>query len=140
MLDTTTTSVRDNLSVVTLFLLLFALIHPNSRTLGALCTPSDPDFIAQRYQIAICRRHVPKSLRATVASSYGVPRASWGAYELDHLVPLAIGGSNAPSNLWMQPLAEALAKDVVEEEQYLLLRAGKVTQAEAVDAVLHWWR
>ena len=62
-------------------------------------------------------RHVPLAVRRRVYSSYGITHHLPGQYELDRLVPLGLGGSEAQANLW--PLAPAPApgshqKDALE--------------------------
>lgn len=61
------------------------------------------------------RRSVPESERRSVFVAYGIayPPAR-GAYELDHLVPLELGGSNAIANLWPEPAATFHDKDQSE--------------------------
>ena len=49
------------------------------------------------------RRHVTAAERAEVLSAYNIPAAQGAYYEIDHLVPLAIGGANVVANLWPQP-------------------------------------
>jgi hypothetical protein len=63
-------------------------------------------------------RNVSTSLRKKIYAEYGVsyPQAR-GAYEVDHLIPLAIGGSNDPANLFLEaaePKPGFKEKDVVE--------------------------
>lgn len=73
---------------------------------------------------------------------YCVPRsANPACYELDHVVPLSIGG--APSderNLWVQPIAEALIKDRLEQTLRASVCAGTVDLVEAQRAIASdWW-
>ena len=63
-------------------------------------------------------RNVPTKLRLQVFAEYGIPYPQpSGSYEVDHLIPLAIGGSNDIANLFPQP-AEPVPgfreKDLVE--------------------------
>lgn len=108
--------------------LLLTLMAPPA---GALCTTSDPDFDDRRYPEAIahCRRHVPVAARRWVR--LGRP----GCAEIDHLIPLSLGGSNALANLWCQTAAAARRKDALENRLYRALLAGTMTQAEAVRLV-----
>jgi hypothetical protein len=73
----------------------------------AACTPGAifPDASSEQ----ICKpgysssvRNVPAEVTREVYASYGVVERSPGHYEVDHLVPLEIGGSNDIANLWPQ--------------------------------------
>lgn len=112
-----------------------------SKTPGALCTASDPSFAGYRYaeHVPICNRNVPTAERDAVGASYGVARADFPNYEFDHYIPLSIGGSNAPENLWPQPHAEALRKDSVEQQVFDGMNNGTMTQAQAI-ALIRAWR
>ncbi len=62
-------------------------------------------------------RDVPESLKRTICERDGVKWADHDRYEIDHKIPLSLGGTNAPSNLWCQPRFgewNALQKDAVE--------------------------
>lgn len=48
-------------------------------------------------------RNVRKSVKDEVYAEYGIASHRSGAYEVDHLIPLELGGSNAVENLWPQP-------------------------------------
>lgn len=98
---------------------------------GATCTLADPDLDGRRYpaRVAHCRRHVPPAIRRRVM------RGMAGCAEVDHLVPLAIGGSNAITNLWCQSAEDAARKDVLESALYRGLLAGTITQAEAIGRI-----
>jgi hypothetical protein len=112
-----------------------------TKTPGALCTPSDPNFAEYRYaeHVPICNRNVPTAERDAVGASYGIARADFASYEFDHYIPLSIGGSNAPENLWPQPHVEALRKDAVEQQAFDGMNKGTLTQAQAL-ALIRAWR
>ncbi len=114
-----------------------------SYTPGKLCTTDDPDFKEFRYpeQIAYCQRHVTRQMKLEVAAHYGIPESDWHNYEFDHLIPLAIGGNSRVENLWPQPRGadESDGKDVLENQLYQQMKAGAITQAEAVRRNMAWF-
>ena len=73
--------------------------------------------------------------------SYCVPRsANPACYELDHVVNLSIGGSAADEkNLWVQPIAEALKKDVLERTLQQGICAGRIDMVDAQRAIATNW-
>ena len=73
-----------------------------------------------------------------IGAAYGIPQAQWSNYEFDHYLPLGIGGSNDLQNLWPQPIAEALQKDMVENTTFNQLKSGAITQAQAVAQIRAW--
>ncbi len=116
----------------------------SSVTPGGLCTASDPNFKEYRYpeHIAYCQRHVTQAMKRQVAAHYGIPQAEWGNYEFDHLIPLAIGGDSSVTNLWPEPNADnegESGKDRLELKLYYQMKAGTVTQAEAVRQIYAWF-
>jgi len=108
-----------------------------SFTPGRLCTPGDSDFLEYRYpeRIAYCRRNVTERMKQEVAAHYGIPKSEWNNYEFDHLIPLAIGGDSYTDNLWPEPLDQAKAKDQLENTLGDKMKAGAITQAEAVKQI-----
>jgi hypothetical protein len=84
-------------------------------------TPGD---VAQHSEAVVCRlgearreRAVSYRTRDRVYLAYGIPRGHRkGLYRIDHLIPLELGGSNRPSNLWPQTYADSKRKDRVEDE------------------------
>ena len=44
-------------------------------------------------------RHTSGKLKASIYREYGIDRHS-GHYEIDHLIPLGIGGADVAENLW----------------------------------------
>lgn len=114
-------------------------------TPGKICSESDLDFDGFRYNqgtnskgVAYCRRYVTLKMKMTVAESYGIAKTDFSNYEFDHYIPLAAGGANDISNIWPQPLSDATSKDVIETRVYNGLKAGKITQEEAVTLIRAW--
>lgn len=48
-------------------------------------------------------RHVNASQKRAVRIAYGITESNRWRYTIDHLVPLELGGSNEPANLWPEP-------------------------------------
>ena len=59
-------------------------------------------------------------------------------YELDHIVPLCMGGSNDRSNLQLQTWPDAKLKDVDEGALCALVREHTLTCAEAQETMRNW--
>src|SRR6185503_10837144 len=73
-------------------------------------------------------RNVPQAEATAVYARYGVAHVPY-AHEVDHLVSLEIGGSNAISNLWPEPYAGrwgARTKDVLEDRLHDLVCSGTI--------------
>ena len=49
-------------------------------------------------------RTIPITLKIQVADRYGIG-ADVAGYNVDHLIPVGLGGSNSLKNLWPQPLS-----------------------------------
>ena len=61
------------------------------------------------------------------------------SYELDHLVPLELGGANSTSNLWPEPGGSPNAKDGVESRLRAEVCGGKLTLAAAQQEIASNW-
>jgi hypothetical protein len=78
-------------------------------------------------------RNVPQAEATAVYDRYGVRHVSY-AHEVDHLVSLEIGGSNAVANLWPEPYAGrwgARTKDVLENRLHELVCSGRLALRKA---------
>jgi hypothetical protein len=78
-------------------------------------------------------RDVSDAEKAAVYAGYGV---AWVPYqhEVDHLISLELGGSNAIRNLWPEPYAGrwgARTKDVLENRLHDLVCAGELSLVAA---------
>src|SRR6185503_17230124 len=73
-------------------------------------------------------RNVPQAEATAVYDRYGVAHVPY-AHEVDHLVSLEVGGSNAITNLWPEPYAGrwgARTKDVLEDRLHDLVCSGTI--------------
>ena len=90
-------------------------------------------------------RHVTTATRQQVFAAYRIAYPPpTGAYELDHLIPLELGGGNAATNLWPQPYhrgtGSADVKDHLENHLHALVCSGQVRLVAAQTAVAgDWW-
>jgi len=86
-------------------------------------------------------RKVSESEKKAACKAYGQATACPGPnWELDHLISLEIGGSDAVQNLWPQPIADARVKDHgVEDPLPKLVCAGKISLKDAQACVSTDW-
>jgi hypothetical protein len=87
-------------------------------------------------------RNVPQSEKDQVYAEYGVTSQPTGAYEVDHLISLELGGSNDIANLWPEPYTgpyNAHMKDKVENYLHNQVCSGNITLREAqIEIVKNW--
>jgi len=70
--------------------------------------------------------------------AYGVGGSPRG-YELDHLVPLELGGApSAVANLWPEPIRLAERKDVRENLLHDEVCAGRLVLSVAQERMRRW--
>ncbi|MDE3096656.1 MAG: HNH endonuclease [Chloroflexota bacterium] len=87
-------------------------------------------------------RFVPASEKIRVYAEYGVSAHAYGAYEVDHLVPLELGGSNDIKNLWPQPAVPVPGfheKDDLELRLHDLVCRGRLDLHAAQRAIAGDW-
>ncbi len=83
------------------------------------------------------RYRVPRG-RRSMADQNGVREA---AYQVDHLIPLELGGSPTDiRNIWPQPIGAAEQKDGVENELHDLVCSGQMSLPQAQRAIAHDWK
>lgn len=86
-------------------------------------------------------RYVTKSERSRVYAEYGRTQGP-GCCEVDHLIPLELGGSNDMKNLWPQPYDPRLSagdKDALETALHSLVCADKMSLADAQKCIASDW-
>lgn len=100
-------------------------------TLKSICTPGSSGK---------ARAVSAATKRAVYAAYHVTPRP--GAYEVDHLISLELGGSNDLANLWPQPYfgkQNAHDKDRLENQLHAQVCRGSVSLAAAQHAIATDW-
>jgi hypothetical protein len=78
-------------------------------------------------------------------TEYGLPAGAHPQYEIDHLIPLGIGGADDDRNLWpeprrsVEPVYNAEAKDRLEWRLHDMVCSGQLGLAEAQKAIVDDW-
>ena len=114
------------------------------------CTPGsiDPAVTQADIHSTICRSGWTARVRPpeaqTERAKYDVAYPAYhlspgAASELDHLVPLELGGSNDITNLWPEAGRVPNPKDKVENALHDAVCSGKVTLAAAQQAIASDW-
>jgi hypothetical protein len=82
-----------------------------------------------------------KRIKAEMLAAIGEPIEHRNRYELDHIVPLALGGAVIDRrNLALQPIEEARQKDAIEACLSSLVCQGKIELEDAQSAIWEDWR
>jgi hypothetical protein len=117
------------------------LILPDPKlTPGAVLT-SDAVTICQPGHLRSVR-HTSGKLKHQVYVEYGIDRNA-GHYEIDHLIPLGIGGADTRENLWPESRDtkpwNANVKDSLEDFLHVGICAGRIDVKDAQKAVASDW-
>ena len=88
-------------------------------------------------------RDVPQSEKFEVESEYGLQPAYYGStIEIDHIVPLELGGSNDSANLFPEPGSGAAnyhVKDALENALHDLVCSGEMALRAVQRAIATNW-
>ena len=108
-----------------------------------LCTPGDSGVIDLKILCAPTKYDstIPKSLTREVFAKYGITDTT--NYRIDNLVPLELGGSNAITNLWPQPINPTPGfneKNKAEVKLHELVCANKMPLKSAQYMISHNWK
>ncbi len=111
------------------------------------CTPGA--ILPQATKEQICTpgysssvRDVPNQVKDQVYAEYGITQHGPGEYEVDHLVPLELGGSNDIANLWpeaAEPRPGFHEKDKVENYLHDQMCAGAIPLQQAQTQIATNW-
>lgn len=113
------------------------------------CTPGavDPAVTQADIQSTICRAGYTASVRPpesqTEAFKWNVAEVAYAQHdvsgELDHLVPLELGGANDASNLWVEAGSIPNPKDAVEDALNQAVCSGRIKLRAAQDEIARNW-
>jgi hypothetical protein len=88
-------------------------------------------------------RNVPAEMKREVYEEYGITSHGPGDYEVDHLIPLELGGSNSIKNLWPESHRtspwNAQVKDRLEAKLHELVCSGQLDLNTAQKAIASNW-
>jgi hypothetical protein len=119
-----------------------APILPDPKLSPGTVLTSDPTVICVAgYTKTV--RSVSQALKNEVFRSYGITSREPREFEVDHVISLELGGSNAQTNLFPEsyktmPL-NAHTKDRLENRLHALACSGKITMTEAQQAIARDW-
>jgi len=117
-----------------------ARIRPDPRlTPGAVITSDPAVFCHAGYSRTV--RHTSGRVKHDVYRAYGIDRRS-GHYEMDHLIPLALGRADVPANLWPEDFDtewNAETKDRLEWRLVQLVCHGSVAVEQAQHDIAADW-
>lgn len=118
------------------------------------CTPGaiDPVVTQDTIGSTICKSGYTATIRPSASDTDKFKITSLAAYgqgydrttELDHLIPLELGGTNSASNLWPEPNRTGATgttnpKDAVENTLHKAICNHTVTLADAQSAIAADW-
>ncbi len=117
-------------------------IRPDPRlTPGAVLTADTARICQPGYAKSV--RHVSPQTRRRVYAEYGIRRHPRGAYEIDHLISLELGGSNSIRNLWPQSFHtqpwNARVKDQLENFFHAEVCAGRIPIEQTQQEIAQDW-
>ena len=88
-------------------------------------------------------RNVSNSLKKKVFVQYGIEYpVPFGSYEVDHLIPLALGGNNSIANLWpksAEPFPGFYEKDIVGNYLHEEVCKGNIALSIAQERIATNW-
>lgn len=131
--------------------------YPNPLlTHGAIDRTLTPEYICSHSTLE--RRSVTTVQKKKIFQAYGVPYEDRAGYEVDHFIPLSLGGVNTcirhdgsedvTCNLWPQPHQKSFpeiapwgseTKDKLEYRLYRLMCAGQISLQDAQVAITADW-
>ena len=119
-----------------------AYVYPNpALTPGAVLTTDASAICTPGYASSV--RDVSTATKEKVYAEYGVSYPQpLGAYEVDHFIPLEIGGSNDLTNLWPEPATPTPGfhqKDQFENFEHGQVCKGSISVAEAQRRMTSDW-
>lgn len=120
-------------------------LYPNSQfTPGVVVTADFKELTADYNGLTYSKSHrkTTSAMKAEVCKEYSCT----GKVEIDHLIPLALGGEDTVQNLWAEPEHVYVngvdygfhTKDKLEDYLVLQMKAGKISPHDAQQCLKDW--
>lgn len=126
---------------------LAAKCHVHNRLPDHACTPGA--VFPSATKVRVCKvgytkrvRNVSERVKNLVYHRYGITRHPRGTYEMDHLIPLELGGSNKQANLFPEaarPRPGFHEKDALENQLHASVCEGRMKLATAQHLIATNW-
>ena len=87
-------------------------------------------------------KSVPVKVKSQVFALYSIPASAPGGYNVDHLVPVSLGGATTLKNLWPQPLAGDwgyMLKNKLEGRLQKMVCRGEIELKQAQEEIAEDW-
>jgi hypothetical protein len=114
---------------------------PNPKlTPGATIDVTKDDLCDHKYEDL--DESVPVTVKDQAFKRYGIRMGGPELYNIDHLIPVRLGGSNAIKNLWPQPLSgewNYSTKNKLERQMYRLVCRGELDLKDAQREIASDW-
>jgi hypothetical protein len=140
---------------MTRFLAAIAILLAGQAAAADWATVPDPTLTSGAVRttdvVEICStptstlRHWNRDRTDRIMAEYGRPTGPRPNYEIDHLIPLCLGGADADANLWpeprrsIEPEFNAERKDALERRLCQMVCAGELDAAEAQAEIRDDW-
>jgi hypothetical protein len=85
---------------------------------------------------------IPIRVKSQVFARYGISTAGPSSYNIDHLIPMKLGGSNSIKNLWPQPLSgewNYVLKNKLEKQLLKKVCRGELELSKAQQEIATDW-
>jgi hypothetical protein len=118
----------------------YPIMPEDDQTPGSVC--ENPTEYRYPEKIAYCKRNVSTKMKIELIAlydkkyGYKVQQMDRKEFKIDHLIPLCMGGSNEPDNLWPQHKSVYDITDPLEPALCDLMAQGKLKQIEAIQIIL----
>ncbi|HYL22513.1 MAG TPA: hypothetical protein VEU74_12180 [Gemmatimonadales bacterium] len=116
------------------------VLLPDSAVTPGVVATSDTAVVCHRSTTTV--RHTTQRMKNAVYAAYGIRAHHEGQYEIDHLIPLELGGADTVANLWPQPAAPVPGfhqKDWLENHLHELVCAGRLELPAAQRLIAADW-